>query len=473
MASDTPLFVALQAVCYYPRSTIYDSCPRYLFYALLLTSCITRWTGWLVDVFLGAAVAYAGTAAIQAFILVSNPASRPSPGVVSIPWIASKNETSTLLQNFPQLVTDADAIVLEPAALELDADAILAVVVTGYLVFLPLQCWSRMLSHNRARMILFSLWNLLMLAGSICALVYWPIMQRTPTQYMFCYPDLPPFDTTSSDGWQKSWRTSTWNESVWSIFSNDTKFQQLGDLCFNPCFNTSQILRQQTSMRSSVISDSELQDESSHHSRFWDQVVYSKGYIYSLIVLCIILNCLLLAFKLLPLRSRIRSAQPISIWTDRKLIYQGLKEDFSLAVTASKPHHAQDTEMPDRKIKKRCSILAPIRPILTTTCLTAWLRFLAGVAMLVGLVFSIIISPFTVIAFIVWIEWYIHHDGASQENPQQVGQWAYLVSIGLLVISAAILKLKYRVASRTEMELELESTRRHLENLEKIKASKS
>lgn len=213
----SPLFVAQETLCFYPISTIYNSCPRYLFYALLLATCVTRWTGWVMNVFLGTAAAYAGTAAIQAFIMVSSYQTPQDPGPVNIPYVSA---TSSLRNEFPSLVTETDHVVVSPASLELDSDAVLAIVVTGYLVFLPLQCWSRILTHDRARNLLFYIWHALMLAGSICALVYAAKVPKISPQYMFCFPDLAPYSDTSNDGWQSSWRTSTWNDSVWDTFSN-------------------------------------------------------------------------------------------------------------------------------------------------------------------------------------------------------------------------------------------------------------
>jgi hypothetical protein len=61
----------------------------------------------------------------------------------------------------------------------------------------------------------------------------------------------------------------------------------------------------------------------------------------------------------------------------------------------------------------------------------------------------------TIVAFVVWIEIQISNDGPSEETPSQVGQWAYPTSLALLVISAAILKLKYRLASSVELEREI------------------
>ncbi|KAJ5378121.1 uncharacterized protein N7496_005530 [Penicillium cataractarum] len=460
MNSSGPLFIAQEALCYYEISTIYNSCPRYLFYALLIASCVTRWTGWLADVFLGAAATYAGTAAIEAFILLASEQKRPKPAPVTIPFIS---DNTTLWNDFPQLITETNQVMIQPGSLELDGDAVLAIVVTGYLVFLPLQCWSRILTHQRARNFLFYLWNLLMLTGSICALVYAANKSKTPTQYMFCYPGLPPYDTTSNDGWQSSWRTSTWNESVWETFSNITRWSLIGDICYNPCFNSSQTLRQSTSLQSWVASkDSEL----SHPARFWDKLIYSRRYIYSLIILCLVLNLVHLTFKFLPYRSRIPSAEIIVIWKERKNIWNGFKGELKTARSKAKEelvHKEADLSNGNSPLSSH------IRPLFSMTFLRAFMRVLADFLILFGLVFSMIISPFTIIAFVAWAEWTIYNDGPAQESPRQVGQWSYLVSIGLLLISAAILTLKYRLATMSELDEEIEKLRDDLEKLEQRK----
>ncbi|CRG88433.1 hypothetical protein PISL3812_05463 [Talaromyces islandicus] len=417
MTETVPLFVAQEALCYYPVST----------------SCATRWTGWVVDVFLGAAATYAGTAAFQSFVLVASPAKRPDPGQVDIPYISSATQkigTRLSSDKFPALATDTDYVTVQPAALELDADAILAIVVTGYL--------------------------------------------RTPTQYMFCDPDLPPYEQTTSDGWEGSWKTSTWNESVWGIFSNATKFDQLGDLCFN----TSQILRQQTTLTSRVVASGHSRQETGSNGAdidggFWNRDIYSRRYIDTLVALCVILNFLLMIFNLIPYKLRIRSIQPVAIWRERREIYGDLKAKFWRAVAASKSQNTnqEDVESEQNKIKL-LSILECIRPLFSIQFLKAWIHFILDMVVLVGLLFSIIISPLTVIAFVVWIEWYIRNDGPSQESPQQVGQWSYLLSIGLLLISAAILKLKYRLASQKELDYIIDKTRRHLEELQNIRVEK-
>lgn len=461
----SPLFVAQETLCFYPISTIYNSCPRYLFYALLLATCVTRWTGWVMNVFLGTAAAYAGTAAIQAFIMVSSYQAPQDPGPVDIPYVSAN---SSLRNEFPSLVTETNHVMVSPASLELDSDAVLAIVVTGYLVFLPLQCWSRILTHDRARNLLFYLWHALMLAGSICALIYAAKVPKISPQYMFCFPDLAPYSDTSNDGWQASWRTSTWNDSVWATFSNVSRWNQLGDICFNPCFNTTQILRKPSSLHSAT-ADGDFHIATSHN--FWKKVIYSHRYIYSLIILCLILNCLLLTYRFLPYRSRIPSAQIMVIWKERKTIWKSFKDEVCDAMKLPTNLDNNDEDSGPTNIKT--SVRHRMRQILSRRFLKSFLHMLVDATILFGILFSMIFSPFTIFAFVVWIEIQIYNDGPSEETPSQVGQWAYLTSLALLLISAAILKLKYRLASSAELEREIIALKQHLRNLEKMKEARS
>ncbi|RAL10211.1 uncharacterized protein BO97DRAFT_407110 [Aspergillus homomorphus CBS 101889] len=478
----TPLFVAEEVLCTYPISTVYDSCPRYLFYALLLATCVTRWTGWLSDVFLGAAATYAGTAALEAFILVASPAHHARPSPVSIPYIPpSDSTTDALYASFPALVTNTTQLPIIPATIDLDADAVLAIVVTAYLIFLPLQAWSRAFSHSRARYILFSLWHILMLAGTISALIYWPRVRNTPTQYAFCAPDyFPPEETVSSDGWQ-SWQRTTpsWNSSIWAIFNNVTLFNSLPTSCYYPCFNTTQILRQQSALEATIAAANADENLSAHaRSAFWSRVIYSERYIYSLIGLTLLVNATLLLYRLLPYRSRIPSSRIRTVWLERRAILHGFKTDYYAAVHCASSHPKdleQGRPAPATIVEKtRCALSSAGEERLSVPCLMrlhtlgSLVRLLLDLCILCALVFSIIVSPLTVVAFVAWIEYYIHEDGPAQETPQQVGQWAPLASIGFLVLSAGILKLKVWVAPRSEIEWEIGELRRRVKRLEEM-----
>lgn len=452
---DGPLFVAREVLCSYPISTSYNDSPRYLFYALLAVSLLTRWMGWLADAFLGAAATYAGTAAIQSFIYVAHPTKRYPKELVSIPYVSN---SSSLRDRFPSLVTGTSEISVHPAAQELDMDAVLAIVVTAYLIFLPLQSWSRTVSENRSRWLLFTLWNVLMLAGTICAVATWPKVREAPEQYAFCAPYYETQSTVSSDGWQSWQRTTTWNESLWTIFNNVSLWQQLPDLCIYPCFNTSQILRQQSSLEATTPDD----DASSNHHVFWEQVADATGYIYGLIALTVVLNSLVFLHQIVPYHSRIPSSLAKNIWKERTTILSGLKEDFYSALYA-RQGFATLKATEENQLWKSARGFFPLYVV------GRWLCLFLDVGFLCALVLSFIVSPVTVIAFVVWIEFYIHRDGPPSELPSQVGQWSPIVAIGFLIVSAVIFKMKHLLAFRRDLDNDIEELREEIRALERLR----
>lgn len=147
------------------------------------------------------------------------------------------------------------------------------------------------------------------------------------------------------------------------------------------------------------------------------------------------------------------------------MIWNGFKEELQGAISASAEEQVARKEI-SSSTEHKSSKWHRVRPFLSTRFLKICLRILADLAILFGLLFSMIISPLTIVAFVVWIEWWINNDGPAQENPQQVGQWSYLVSIGLLLLSAAILTLKYRLATASELDIEIAKTKKHLAKLE-------
>ncbi|QQK40849.1 Integral membrane protein [Penicillium digitatum] len=60
--------------------------------------------------------------------MVSSYQKPQDPGPVTIPYLYAN---SSLRKEFPSLVTETGHVMVSPASLELDADAVLAIVVTG------------------------------------------------------------------------------------------------------------------------------------------------------------------------------------------------------------------------------------------------------------------------------------------------------------------------------------------------------
>lgn len=451
-----PLFTCQQVVCAYPISDLYASTPRYLYYALIVASILVRSRSWLANVFLGTAAAYAGTAAIEAFILISNQQHIQPDQTVSVPFINSNdvpgNATYAAL---PNLVTDSTSVDVSPAVMELDIDAILAVVVTGYLVMLPMHCWSNTVRSYRARHLLIGLWNVLMLAGSICALVLWPTLDwnEFPTQWRFCYPQYPDDSSTSNDGWVDSFWKGNWNSTIWDVFGNLTASFELTDNCLYPCFNTTSVLRQPSSITASLNVNS-----SPRTSYFSGNTNYAHfdeltAFMYAAIgvTTCTALLLVLLNTTRLKRITRIPVHKPQLLWFARKEIWHAVSGDIKsgLWIKQSAPSTRKPREQRIDRLK-------------------ACTRVLIDLIALLVLIVATVFVPVTNIAFIIWIEYFIHRDINSKETPKQVGQWSSLAAIGLVLVSAAVLRTRYYIATQEEIQNDMERYRSKLIHLQAI-----
>jgi hypothetical protein len=178
---------------------------------------------------------------------------------------------------------------VQPDGVELDIDCITAVVVTVFVVGRPLQIWSRTMRWGMIIRYMLLFWNLSMLAGTICALVAWPTTNLTAPQYRFCYDGFLDPDSHTSDGWNASIWQGTWNATVWNTSSNpNTVWQNLPANCFYPCFNTSQSIRQSSSLR--AVDATPLTKFAKLHKNHHDTNDEFRPLIYIDITVCSILS---------------------------------------------------------------------------------------------------------------------------------------------------------------------------------------
>ena len=461
-STQTPLFTAQQVVCAYAISDIWVSTPRYLYYALLTVVLVLRTRSWLVNVFLGAAATYAGTAAIQSFILFSTKTTIAEPQLVSIPTVASSlvagNATLEALTN---LITDLDSISIAPAVMELDIDGLLAVVVTGYLTMLPMHCWSHTVRAYRSLHILVGIWNIIMLAGSICALLLWPTISwnRFPTQYRFCYPTFPDGMQTANDTPDEAHPDGSWNDTIWNTFRNVTAALKSSDNCVYPCFSAaSSALRLSKSATASLNTNTNPRTSNTlteaQYRRF-DELTY---FMYTALITATLIALVLLVLNVTGLRrfTRVPVHRPQSLWAARKELWHALSSDIRSAfwithATISSPRRSISNPPTLERLKSR---------------LIALLRLFTDIGALIALFLATVFVPLTTIAFIVWIEWYIHRDFISDDALKLVSQWSSLVAIGLVLCSATILRLRYRIAPDDEIEKDLQEWRADLRELE-------
>lgn len=452
-------------------SDLYASSARYLYYILLVLVICTQWYTWLANVFLGVVAAYCGTAAIETFILAAKPIKIPDPSDVTIPYIANASVPGNdTLSQIPNLITNFNTIKLQPATVEFDIDAVLAVVVVGYLFMLPVHCWSSTVRTSRVRQLLILLWNAVMLGGMICGIIIWPSLYESPLQYRFCYPTNLDTDSVTSDGTYDPdlWK-GDWNTTVWSIFSNFTNAINLNNNCFYPCFNTTQILRRPNTLvadigsRSARTSAQLLNAGVAPAITDVDEASFLAILMYAALAVTTVVMGLMLIFLLTPIRRLIRVPihRPAELlWSARKELFHALWQDLShgsLRIFFAFRHPLQAYN----RLR-----YTPIQTIHKKARRT--LRFGLDVLALLMLFVAMILTPVTIIVFIVWIEWYLRRDLISQENPSNVGQWSTSVSVALILVSAALLKLKYPLATEEEIVDEIVKTQEHLDRLDKV-----
>ncbi|KIW10749.1 hypothetical protein PV08_10048 [Exophiala spinifera] len=467
--SYNPPLIAQEISCTYPISDVYGPTPRYVYYACLFLSFLTPRYGWLAHAILGVAVAYAATAAVQAFILLSARLVPAPVQNVTIPYVPGTNLTG-YFAGIDALVTNTDYVKIQPDYLELDIDAVTSVVITAYLVGLPLQCWSRITRASTALHRLVLAWNLVMLAASISVLILWPHLNVAPAQYRFCYANVDDGDSfQNNNGWDSDYWDQTWNQTVWRLFGqpildNALWFNYTSN-CMYPCFSTSQILRQASSLRASAFTPN------APGARLHTDDGYSKDdfqpLIYTAITCFTAAQLFLLAMGRLKLCTRrVPIYEPRQIWARRKEIWRSFDDDF-------KRGWAHLTNILRSPLKALRTLHLPRQRNITTPIRQHPL-FLFSIDLLVMLVLiaAMLLGPLTVIAFIIWIERYIHQDGTPTESPQAVGQWGIAVELGVVLVAACVLRLKHRIASEEEIRREIEHRTVELDKLRCIADSK-
>ncbi|KAH0840727.1 integral membrane protein [Fonsecaea pedrosoi] len=466
---DQPV-VAQPVTCYYPMSDIYAPTPRYLYYVLLALSFITASHGWVAHVIFGAAVSYAATASLEAFILLSAHLGLPSPQNVTVAYLDVEYLTD-VSNDMRALAANTRSVVVQPDYLELDIDAVTCIVITAYLVGLPLQCWSSTARTSRILHLLIFIWNIIMLAGSISVLVLWPGLNLAPPQYRFCYSGIEDSNTVQNDGWDDQYWAGSWNATIWGLFGpsvlDNERWLNLSTNCFYPCFNTSQVMRESTRLRATVVG-TDAPGDSRHTRSTWEGDAF-QPLVYTAIALFTAAQLFLLVVGRLDLcTSRVPIHRPFDLWFRRKEIFSGFTGDIraGYSKTVQFLRHPTSTFAPIRSVKlNQVARITRAHKHPFALCLID----LITLCVLLG---AMVFGPLIIIAFIVWIENYINTDGEPSEQVKAVGQWQFIVQIGIILLAAVIIRLRYKVASAEEIQRDLRHAREHVEKLERIAEKK-
>jgi hypothetical protein len=219
-------FTAFQDVeCVYPMSGQYGRAPRALYYSILLFVVVFRRQGWLTAGAAAFCLTFGGSAAIHACILapILSLGKPPIPdGVVQL--------------------SNSTKIKITPLALDLDNDATLAIVGTGFFIVIPMALWSVQFRHSGAIPILI-LWILLMFIGMLCCMTNLYAIDGSASgplrQFRFCSPGYN--DTLPFSGNPAPLINNSWNDTIWTYFeTQNPSFPS----CVYPCLSAAELLRQ-------------------------------------------------------------------------------------------------------------------------------------------------------------------------------------------------------------------------------------
>jgi hypothetical protein len=142
---------------------------------------------------------------------------------------------------------DFTKVTVKAVAADLDSDATLAIVGTGFLIVIPMAIWSAPFRHSGAVPILV-LWILLMFLGMVCCMVNLYAVNGSSTgplrQFRFCSPGYS--DSLPNSGNPINVVNYSWNDTVWSYFKNQGPSNPS---CIYPCLNAMELLRQPGDLR--------------------------------------------------------------------------------------------------------------------------------------------------------------------------------------------------------------------------------
>ena len=164
-----------------------------------------------------------------------------------------------------------------PMAWDDDSDPVLAIVGTTFLVFLPMQLWSKTFKKSEAKTLLL-LWSVLLFIGTLSALINSAYLDLLSfPQLRFCPPDAnDTFPVTNGgmatlDVSSEMQYTYYWNKTVYDTFPNSSR--RFTNACIYPCFTSSWPLRDATEITVVISSYGRQTDDNTEWSLLF--VVYA------------------------------------------------------------------------------------------------------------------------------------------------------------------------------------------------------
>ncbi|KAK3361594.1 hypothetical protein B0T24DRAFT_671264 [Lasiosphaeria ovina] len=404
--------------CSYPISGGYGPTARYIYYFLAILSVVAHKQSWVVTAALGSVMVYSSTAAIHAVVLAHFRKLLTPQGILDGNYeVALVEGTSPSGQWvweggggyeggpvwFPVL----------PMAWDNDCDPVLAIVATAFLLFLPMQIWSKTLRHAApAKQKIVLVWALLIFAGLIAALVNFAhVSLYAFPQVRFCpvgKEDVIPLTSPGVDDEVEQWDGVDWyrwNRTVTGYFVSGKGPGPAAAECFCPCFGTSWPLRESSDINVVEHSFGDVTETNIGIGIWFSAYVVVSAFTISSLTVALLANLppVPAEWRLLDISSSIQSIR--MVWYPRC-----------------------------RQGKGRNIVVPPVEMHLWgkiwRTALRLWVVY--------NLFIARYLAPLVAVAFITSIEWIMWEADPGGESFQHVGQWSVLVGAVLVFLVATI-----------------------------------
>lgn len=390
--------------CSYPISGSYGPTPRYIFYVLTILAVCYRKSAWIGAAALASVMAYSATAAIHAIVLVAIRTRLIPADISNYMVILATGRSSTGLDDG---LGNALWLPVLPMAWDNDGDPVLAIVGTAFLILLPMQTWSTTFKKSDSKLVLF-LWSGLLFIGMISALINAAYVDLWAfPQLRFCPPgesDQIPLTNSGTNIVGSDFETSDayyWNRTAYNYFGDKTG--QQSNTCLYPCFSASWLLRDPTDITVINGNEGHIADSQAGWSLFFAvYAVISASGLSSLTIFAISI-----------------ANQPPS-WlaslasTFKSPILKLLQPCFTFCGRKTKGTWLSGNRVKDLVIM-------------------VWKAYV-----MVTDKYARILSPFALLFFVAWVEWYMWTNDPQGETFRHVGQWGSLVAAVLVTVGALV-----------------------------------
>ena len=393
--------------CAYPISGSYSPTPRYIYYAFILIALFGRKSTWLTNAALGLVMTFSSTAAFHGIILAiirRNLApeylfENSNWEIVQVdgPYFAN-HITDGWLYN---VTTNETWLPVLPMAWDNDGDAILVIVGAAFIVLLPMQIWSSTLREAGGLKILVGIWSCLLLAGLISALIYVEyVLVWTFPQLRFCPPgaaDKLPFSNRGLYEYPLEWTPGDWyrwNRIVGEQYVYRNATVRFPDICLYPCLQFEWLLR-------------DPEDIYVYEINTAGGYKNPKLWVFATIYFLVASSCVCNICTLLVTHTNLFTHEKWGL--DHKLV-----------------QHIQDREF--AALWKKAYEKRNLKTSLFQRVVAIFFWYIS----LVG----IIMSPITLLAFVVVVELLLLRFDPGAETFRHVGQWGALISAMLVLLSA-------------------------------------